>query len=120
VRAALKRDLEAARYAADRAFRQYDAADPANRLVAGELEARWNKALACVAEVEGKIAAHDAAKVAPVADPAFVFAYTEGLDVHQNKKLSGKLGFATSRSHPPPTMTSSIGFSSAESQSMPT
>ncbi len=28
VREALKRDLEAARYAADRAFRQYDAADP--------------------------------------------------------------------------------------------
>ena len=70
VREALKRDLEAARYAADRAFRQYDAADPANRLVAGELEARWNKALARVAEVEGKIAAHDAAKAAPVADPA--------------------------------------------------
>jgi hypothetical protein len=57
-------------YAADRAFRQYDAADPANRLVAGELETRWNKALARVAEVEGKIAAHDTATVAPVADPA--------------------------------------------------
>ena len=70
VREALKRDLEAARYAADRAFRQYDAADPANRLVAGELEARWNKALARVAEVESKIAAHDAVKAAPVADPA--------------------------------------------------
>jgi Recombinase len=28
---ALKRDLEAARYTADKAFRQYDAADPANR-----------------------------------------------------------------------------------------
>ena len=42
VRGALNRDLEAARYAADRAFRQYDAADPANRLVTGELEARWN------------------------------------------------------------------------------
>jgi DNA invertase Pin-like site-specific DNA recombinase len=70
VREALKRDLEAARYAADRAFRQYDAADPANRLVAGELEARWNKALARVAEVEGKIAVHDAAKPAPVTDPA--------------------------------------------------
>ena len=39
-REALVRDLEAARYAADRAFRQYDAADPENRLVAGELEAR--------------------------------------------------------------------------------
>ncbi len=61
VRDALGRDLEAARYAADRAFRQYDAADPANRLVTGELEARWNKALIHVAEVESKIAAHDAA-----------------------------------------------------------
>jgi hypothetical protein len=70
VREALERDLEAARYATDRAFRQYDAADPANRLVAGELEARWNKALARMAEVEDKIAAHDAAKVAPIPDPA--------------------------------------------------
>jgi len=69
VREALNRDLEAARYAADRAFRQYDAADPANRLVAGELEARWNKALARVTEVEGKIAAHDTVTVAPVIDP---------------------------------------------------
>ena len=60
-REALSRDLEATRYAADRAFRQYDAADPANRLVAGELEARWNRALTHVAEVEARIAAHDAA-----------------------------------------------------------
>jgi DNA invertase Pin-like site-specific DNA recombinase len=58
---ALARDLEAARYVADRAFRQYDAADPANRLVAGELEERWNRALARVAEVESRIAAHNAA-----------------------------------------------------------
>ena len=70
MREALGRDLEAARYAADRAFRQYDAADPANRLVAGELEARWNRALAHAAEIEGKIAAHDAATPAPIADPA--------------------------------------------------
>jgi hypothetical protein len=34
VRDAFARDLEAMRYAADRAFRQYDATDPANRLVA--------------------------------------------------------------------------------------
>jgi DNA invertase Pin-like site-specific DNA recombinase len=68
VRDALTRDLEAARYAADRAFRQYDATDPANRLVAGELEMRWNKALARMADVEGKIAAHDATNVAPVVD----------------------------------------------------
>jgi DNA invertase Pin-like site-specific DNA recombinase len=69
VREALQRDLEAARYATDRAFRQYDAADPANRLVTGELETRWNKALARVTEVEGKIAAHDAVTVAPTVDP---------------------------------------------------
>ena len=70
MREALERDLEAARFAADRAFRQYDAADPANRLVAGELEARWNKALEHVAEVEGKIAVHDATTPTPAADPA--------------------------------------------------
>jgi len=69
MRDALGRDLEAARYAADRAFRQYDVADPENRLVAAELEARWNKALAHVAEVEGKIAAHDAATPAVATDP---------------------------------------------------
>lgn len=70
MRDALSRDLEAACYAADRAFRQYDAADPANRLVADELEARWNRTLAHAAEVEGKIATHDAAMPAPIADPA--------------------------------------------------
>ena len=75
VREALGRDLEAARYAADRAFRQYDVADPANRLVAGELEMRWNKALARVAEIEAKIAGHDAgapsrAEAAPLTFPA--------------------------------------------------
>src|SRR6202163_378939 len=57
-----------AHYAVDRAFRQYDAADPANRLVAGELEARWNRSLARVVEVEGKIAAHDATAAPPVVD----------------------------------------------------
>jgi hypothetical protein len=60
-REALARDLAATRYAADRAFRQYDAADPENRFVAGELEARWNRALTRVAEIERRIAEHDAA-----------------------------------------------------------
>jgi len=61
VRDALIRDLEAMRYAADRVFRQYDAADPANRLVTAELELRWNRALTRVAEMEAPIAAHDCA-----------------------------------------------------------
>jgi hypothetical protein len=37
------RELEAARYAARRAQKQYDATDPDNRLVADELERRWNR-----------------------------------------------------------------------------
>ena len=52
VRAALDRDLEATRYAADRAFRQYDAADPANRLVADSLEADWNEKLRTLTEAQ--------------------------------------------------------------------
>ena len=38
--------LAQARYEVAHARRQYDAVDPANRLVAGELERRWNEALA--------------------------------------------------------------------------
>ena len=69
VREALGRDLEAARYAADRAFRQYDAADPANRLVTDELETRWNTALSRVGAIEAKIAAHEVTKPVPALDP---------------------------------------------------
>src|ERR1700732_2068505 len=37
--------LEQARYEVTHARRQYDAVDPDNRLVAGELERRWNERL---------------------------------------------------------------------------
>ena len=40
--------LERAQYAARRARRQYDAVDPQNRQVAGELERRWNERLIAV------------------------------------------------------------------------
>ena len=49
--------LEQARYEAARARRQYDAVDPDNRLVAGELERRWNAALAAVDELEKELEA---------------------------------------------------------------
>src|SRR6202022_3234700 len=42
--------LERVRYEAEHAQRQYDAVDPCNRLVAAELEARWNTALTQVAD----------------------------------------------------------------------
>lgn len=70
IRDALTRDLEAARYSADRAFRQYDAIDPQNRLVAAELELRWNRALTHVGEIESRIAAHDAVTPEPSPLPA--------------------------------------------------
>jgi excisionase family DNA binding protein len=47
--------LEQARYEANLARRQYDAVDPDNRLVAGELERRWNERLAAVARLEEQI-----------------------------------------------------------------
>lgn len=57
---ALQRDLQAARYRAERAHRQYDAADPENRLVTAELERRWNLALQQVREIETRIEQHAA------------------------------------------------------------
>lgn len=55
---ALERDLASARYEAARAQRQFDAADPENRLVTAELERRWNVALERVVEVETRISRH--------------------------------------------------------------
>jgi DNA invertase Pin-like site-specific DNA recombinase len=54
---ALTLALERARYEARRAQRHYEAVDPENRLVAGELEKRWNTALLRVTEVEQQLQA---------------------------------------------------------------
>ena len=50
-RRALELAVEKARYQAQRAERQYHTVDPDNRLVAGELEVRWNDALARVGQL---------------------------------------------------------------------
>jgi DNA invertase Pin-like site-specific DNA recombinase len=55
VHLALRRQLEEARYEASLAARRYEMVDPAKRLVARELEARWNAALECVAKLEERI-----------------------------------------------------------------
>ena len=54
--------LTQARYEADLAQRQYDAVDPANRLVAAELERRWNDRLAEVRRQEERLTAIAAAR----------------------------------------------------------
>jgi len=56
-RKALELALERARYEEKRARRQFDAVEPENRLVASELEARWNDALAKVGEAEARFVA---------------------------------------------------------------
>ncbi len=60
---ALELALERARYEEKRARRQFDAVEPENRLVASELEARWNVALTQVAEAEARLAAAGKAAV---------------------------------------------------------
>ena len=47
--------LEQARYEATRAGRQYDAVDPENRIVATELERRWNERLLAVRGLENEL-----------------------------------------------------------------
>ena len=49
--------LEQARYEVARAQRQYDAVDPTQRLVAAELERRWNTALKTQSQLEEELAA---------------------------------------------------------------
>lgn len=52
----LENALEQARFEAARAYRQYDASDPENRLVTSELERRWNERLVAVRAIEEEIA----------------------------------------------------------------
>jgi hypothetical protein len=47
--------LQLARYEAIRAQREYDATDPDNRLVASELERRWNERLAAIETLEAQM-----------------------------------------------------------------
>ena len=59
LRTAIELELEQARYEARLAARRYESVDPDQRLVAAELEARWNTALQKVKELEGKLHAFD-------------------------------------------------------------
>jgi hypothetical protein len=60
--------LEHARDEVTRARRQYDAVDPANRLVAAELERRWNQALTTEAQLEAEFVALQEGRDRPLAD----------------------------------------------------
>ena len=81
-RAATGQQIERKRYQAALAQRQYDKVDPDNRLVAAELERRWEAALIELREAEAAAVAPDAAAVP-----------TDGLD----RALRGKIVALTGR-----------------------
>jgi DNA invertase Pin-like site-specific DNA recombinase len=79
-RASLTLALERAQFEARRAQRQYDAVDPDNRLVADELERRWDEALERVVELESRIATLDN-NVKPLTDEARAGLHALGADL---------------------------------------
>ena len=77
---ALQLELEQARYEARLAARRYEAIDPENRLVAGELESRWNRALLRVRELENRVSqAEQKSASAPVVSREDLLALAEDL-----------------------------------------
>lgn len=59
LRKSLELELEQARYEARLASRRYEAVDPEQRLVAAELEARWNSALQKTRDLEDRLDGFD-------------------------------------------------------------
>jgi DNA invertase Pin-like site-specific DNA recombinase len=85
VRLALNKELEAARYESSLAARRYELVDPAKRLVARELEGRWNTALERVAQLEGKLKDVDSqAKQRPSIDRETLLALAHDLPAAWN------------------------------------
>jgi hypothetical protein len=80
LRQAASRELEEARYESSLAARRYECVDPAKRLVARELEARWNMCLERVAELEARLHTLDtAAAQRPPVDRAALLALAHDL-----------------------------------------
>ncbi|MBV9945744.1 MAG: recombinase family protein [Myxococcales bacterium] len=85
VRRALEHELEEARYEATLASRRYEAVDPHKRLVARELEARWETALKRASDLEQRIAGLDAAAAAqPRVDRTALLALAQDLPAAWN------------------------------------
>lgn len=80
IRRSLLGELEEAKYEASLAAKRHEAVDPAKRLVARELERRWEDALERVRRLEQKLAEFDAsATSAPEIDQAQLLALAQDL-----------------------------------------
>lgn len=79
-RRTLELGLEQARYEAKLSARRYEAVDPENRLVASELEARWNAALQKVRELEDRLRQFDLGlKLPAIPDKEILLSLAEDL-----------------------------------------
>ena len=80
LRKAIELELEQARYEARLAARRYDSVDPEQRLVAVELEARWNTALQKTQKLELKLHEFDdESQSAPVANKGVLLSLAQDL-----------------------------------------
>jgi DNA invertase Pin-like site-specific DNA recombinase len=79
-RRAVELELEQARYEAKLAARRYEAVDPDRRLVAAELEARWNSALQKVQGLEERVReCGDAGKAPDIPDKEILMSLSRDL-----------------------------------------
>jgi DNA invertase Pin-like site-specific DNA recombinase len=80
LRKSLELELEEARYEARLAGRRYEAVDPDQRLVAAELEARWNAALLKARDLEGRLEKFDlGTKTVPLPDKELLLSLAQDL-----------------------------------------
>jgi len=85
LRKAIELEIEQARYEAQLAARRYEAVDPDQRLVAKELEARWNTTLQKVQDLENKLREFDSKKLsAPLPNPKILMTLAQDLPVVWN------------------------------------
>ena len=89
-RQALALELEQAQYEVRLAARRYEAVDPDNRLVAAELEARWNTALCRVGEVESRLRQIEATgqDTARIPDKETLFSLAQNLPMVWNAEAT--------------------------------
>ena len=79
--AAFELAVERARYEAGRAWRQYDAVEPENRLVARTLERAWEDRLAVVRRAENDLRAQQARRPVTLTSDELAWITTAGADV---------------------------------------
>ena len=100
-RKTLDLEVEQARYETRLAARRYENIDPENRLVAAELEARWNAALMRVQELDNKLIQFDGGSgQTPLPDQEVLLSLAQDLPAVWNGTYQRHACEAKDRAHP--------------------